>query len=114
MRRHLSKAVMLTVAVVLIATVLLSTLTVPTGAAALTKSVIVQLKKDPTIVAKTIAEAKGQAFDPIAYEKSVIADQNTFLNKLSLSGVPYTINGVVAPNGVNGETANIAFRFSYI
>lgn len=78
------------------------------------QAVIVELKSDPAIVAKTKAEATNQNFDVQGYRQQILAEQNEFLNQLSAAGVSYTVTGVDAPNGPNGEIANIQFRYSYV
>ncbi len=83
-------------------------------ATAAPQSVIVQLKADPVIVAKTEAEAFGRAFDLEAYRQNLIAEQNQFLNQLSAAGIAYQLETVNAPNGPNGEVSNIEFRFNYV
>ncbi len=84
------------------------------GASNAVSSVIVQLEAEPVVVAKSNAIAAGQSFDELAYRQSIIAGQDAFLSELSARGVDYNIANVEAPNGVNGETANIAFRFNYV
>jgi subtilisin family serine protease len=84
------------------------------GASAATKSVIVQLKGDPVVVAKARAEAGGREFDEQAYREQLASGQNEFLNRLGAAGVQFSVASVDAPNGPNGEIANIAFRFDYI
>jgi subtilisin family serine protease len=84
------------------------------GAQSLTRSVIVELSSDPVVVAKARADAAGQSFDADAYRQQIIAQQNDFLARLTASGVQFSLDGVNAPNGVNGEVANIQFRFNYV
>ena len=76
--------------------------------------VIVELRSNPVVVAKTLAEAKGQNFDPLAYRQQIIAEQNNFLNQLSAAGVQFSLVSVDAPNGPNGEVSNIQFRYNYV
>ncbi|MEK6334294.1 MAG: S8 family serine peptidase [Acidobacteriota bacterium] len=76
--------------------------------------VIVELRSNPVIVAKTLAEARGQNFDPLAYRQQLIAEQNNFLSQLSAAGVNHSLVSVDAPNGPNGEIANIQFRYNYV
>lgn len=78
------------------------------------QGVIVQLKGDPVIVAKTIAEANGQNFDVAEYKGQIIVQQDQFLNQLRAAGIDFTVTSVDAPNGVNGEVANIQFRYNYV
>lgn len=78
------------------------------------QAVIIELKSDPVIVAKTKAEARNLQFDPLAYRQQLIAEQNHFLSQLSASGINFSIVGVDAPNGPNGEIANIQFRYNYV
>jgi subtilisin family serine protease len=76
------------------------------------KSIIVELKSDPVAVAQAKARAAGQPFDVGAYRQQIIDEQQQFLNKLTLAGVPYVISSVTAPNGP--VTATHEFRFNYI
>lgn len=76
-------------------------------------SIIVELKRDPVVVAKTKAQAAGQSFNPNSYRQQVIADQQQFLQRLTLAGVPYRVSSVNAPNGP-GLTPTLEFRFSYV
>src|SRR5438309_7635563 len=64
--------------------------------------VIVELKSDPVVVAKALAEGRGQNFDPLTYRQQLIADQDQFLNQLSAAGVSFNLISVDAPNGTNG------------
>ena len=76
------------------------------------KSIIVELRGDPVVVAKARAQAAGQSFNADAYRQQVIAEQQQFLNRLTLLGVPYVISSVLAPNGP--VTPNIQFRYTYV
>jgi len=76
------------------------------------KSIIVELKGDPVVVAQAKAKAAGQNFNAESYRQQVIAEQQAFLNKLQLAGVPYVISSVNAPNGP--ATPNLQFRFTYV
>jgi subtilisin family serine protease len=76
------------------------------------KTVIVELSREPVVVAKYRANLEGQAFDANAYRQQVIADQDSFLQRAAAAGVSYTIAGVSAPNG--SVTADIKFRFNYV
>src|SRR6266446_6323958 len=76
--------------------------------------VIVELQSDPVVVAKALAEARGQNFDPLAYRQQLIAEQNQFLTQLSAAGVSFNLISVDAPNGTNGEVTNIQFRYNYV
>lgn len=78
------------------------------------QQVIVELRSEPVIVAKTLAEAKGQNFDPATYRQQLVAEQNQFLNQLSAAGVQFNLVSVNAPNGPNGEVSNIQFRYNYV
>src|SRR5258708_6151400 len=78
------------------------------------QSVIVELKSDPVVVAKALAEARGQNFDPLTYRQQLIAEQNQFLSQLSAAGVSFNLASVDAPNGTNGEVTNIQFRYNYV
>ena len=62
-------------------------------------SVIVELRGDPVVVAKARAQAAGQSFNADSYRQQVIAEQQQFLQRLTLAGVPYRISSVNAPNG---------------
>ena len=47
------------------------------------QAVIVELKSEPVVVAKALAEARGQNFDALTYRQQLVAEQNQFLNQLS-------------------------------
>jgi subtilisin family serine protease len=76
------------------------------------KSIIVELRGDPVVVAKARAQAAGQSFNEAAYRQQVLAQQQQFLNRLTLAGVPFTIASVAAPNGP--VTPNLQFRYNYV
>src|SRR3977135_1888632 len=76
--------------------------------------VIVELKSDPVVVAKSLAEARGQNFDALTYRQQLVAEQNQFLNQLSAAGVSFNLVSVDAPNGTNGEVTTIQFRYNYV
>ena len=76
------------------------------------KTVIVQLSKEPVVVAKYRAGLEKRAFDADAYKQQVIAEQEEFLQRATAAGIPFTIAGVSAPNGP--VTADIKFRFNYV
>src|SRR5918995_2129914 len=78
---------------------------------AATEGVIVQLEGDPVIVAKAAAEARGENFDVQEYRRQIIAEQEQFLDQLNAAGIDFTVANVDAPNGPNGEVANIEFRY---
>lgn len=84
------------------------------GANGVTRSVIVELNEKPVVVAKSEAAASGASFDELAYRQNLIAAQEAFLNQIGSSGVVYSVDSVNAPNGPDGETTNIAFRFNYV
>lgn len=105
-------ALTLVVVVMIVASLVAGDLLVRTFAAP--QAVIVQLQRDPVIVAKAAAEARGQNFDLAAYRQQIIAEQNEFLNQLSAAGISYDLASVDAPNGPNGEVSNIQFRFNYV
>src|SRR5687767_8836175 len=67
-------------------------------ATAAPQAVIVELKSEPAIVAKTKAEAMNQEFDLAGYRQQIVAEQNAFLSQLSAAGIAYTVTGVDAPN----------------
>jgi subtilisin family serine protease len=75
-------------------------------------SIIVELKGDPVIVAKAKAQAAGRSFDVESYRQQVISEQQQFLQRLTLAGVPYKVSSVSAPNGP--VTATIEFRYNYV
>lgn len=83
-------------------------------ATAAPQAVIVELKSDPAIVAKVRAEAANQNFDLAGYRQQILAEQNLFLSQLSAAGISYTVSGVDAPNGLNGEVTSIQFRYNYV
>ncbi len=105
-------ALSLALAMLMVAALVAGNFTVSAGAAS--KPVIVQLQSDPVVVAKAAAEARGQEFDELAYRQQIIAEQEQFLNQLTSAGIQFSIVSVDAPNGLNGETANIVFRFNYV
>ncbi|MDQ5847245.1 MAG: hypothetical protein M3539_18310 [Acidobacteriota bacterium] len=105
-------ALTLVVVVMIVASLVAGDLLVRTFAAP--QGVIVQLQRDPVIVAKAAAEARGQNFDPAEYRQQIIAEQNAFLDQLSAAGIDYSLVSVDAPNGPNGEVSNIQFRFNYV
>lgn len=76
------------------------------------KSIIVELRGDPVVVAKARAQAAGPGFNESAYRQQVLAEQQQFLSRLTLAGVPYTIESVTAPNGP--VTPNIQFRYTHV
>ena len=76
--------------------------------------VIVQLKSDPVVVARAAAESRGQSFDVQEYRRQIIAEQELFLDQLRAAGIDFSIASVDAPNGPNGEVANIQFRYNYV
>ena len=90
----------------------LASVSMPTTEAVSVKTVIVQLSREPVVVAKYRAGLAGQPFDANAYRQQVIADQNTFLQRAAASGIPFTMAAVSAPNGP--VTADIKFRFNYV
>ncbi|HEY9284316.1 MAG TPA: S8 family serine peptidase [Pyrinomonadaceae bacterium] len=112
MRFNRAAAFGVAVAVLLAAALVVSNLV--TGASAATKSVIVQLKGDPVVVAKAAAEAAGREFDELAYRQQIVNQQNEFLNRLAAAGIQFNLVGVDAPNGPAGEVARIDFRFNYV
>ncbi len=85
-----------------------------TSATPAIKTVIVELKGDPVVVAKARNEAAGQVFDEQTYKQQVITEQANFLNALSGAGTQFNTISVDAPNGPNGEVSNIEFRFNYV
>ncbi|MFS8084724.1 MAG: S8 family serine peptidase, partial [Acidobacteriota bacterium] len=109
----MKKSLICAVALVLVAAGLLASNFVYRAIAA-PQPVIVELNSNPVVVAKALAEARGQNFDPLAYRQQLIAEQNDFLNQLSAAGVSYSQVSVDAPNGPNGEVSNIQFRYNYV
>jgi subtilisin family serine protease len=75
-------------------------------------SIIVELRGDPVVVAKARAQAAGQSFNADSYRQQVIAEQQQFLQSLTLAGVPYRVSSVNAPNGP--ITPTIEFRYNYV
>jgi len=82
------------------------------AASAALKTVIVELKGEPAVVAKYRAETSGQPFDLAGYRQQLVAAQDDFLTRAAAAGVSYTLSGVDAPNG--DATASIQFRFNYV
>ena len=82
-------ALTIVVVVMIIMSLAASDLFVRTLAAS--EGVIVQLQGDPVIVAKTMAEASGQNFDPLEYRRQLIAEQDQFLNQLRAAGISFTV-----------------------
>jgi subtilisin family serine protease len=107
-----TSAVSLAIALLIGVAIVTSSFVVRTIAAP--QAIIVELKTDPVIVAKTKAEAKGQNFDAVSYRQQILAEQNNFLNQLSAAGVSFNLVSVNAPNGPNGEVSNIQFRYNYV
>src|ERR1700716_2797113 len=113
-RNHLIKTSLISLAAaVLIAAVFAASSFVAHTIAA-PQPVIVELKSDPVVVAKALAEGRGQNFDPLTYRRQLIAHQNQFFNQLSAAGVSFNLTSVDAPNGTNGEVTNIEFRYNYV
>lgn len=81
---------------------------------AATEGVIVQLQSEPVVVAKAVAESRGQNFDVQEYRRQIIAEQERFLDQLRAAGITFTVANVDAPNGPNGEVTNIQFRYNYV
>lgn len=81
-------------------------------ATAVTKTVIVELKGEPAVVAKYRAEAEGRDFDVQAYRQQLVAEQDALLGRAAAAGINYVVSGVSAPNGE--VTADIKFRFNYV
>ncbi|HYH86373.1 MAG TPA: S8 family serine peptidase [Pyrinomonadaceae bacterium] len=93
--------------------ILLALAPLPYGSAgASVKTVIVELSSEPVVVAKFRAESVGRGFDPDAYRRQIVAEQDALLNRARAAGIIYTVSGVNAPNG--DATANIEFRFNYV
>jgi subtilisin family serine protease len=78
------------------------------------KGIIVELEGDPVAVAKATAEEAGQPFDVQSYRQQIVAEQAAFLGRLSAAGVQFSVAGVDAPNGPDGEVARIDFRYNYV
>jgi subtilisin family serine protease len=114
LRNRSLKTYVLGVASLLIVAALLVTSRFIVHAIAAPQQVIVELNSNPVVVAKTIAESRGQTFDPMAYRQQLMAEQNNFLSQLSAAGVSYSLVSVDAPNGPNGEVSNIQFRYNYV
>lgn len=113
-RNRLVKTSLLSLTTVLLlgAVLMAGNWAIDTAAAA--QAVIVELRSEPVVVARTKAEARGEKFDPLSYRQQLLAEQNNFLNQLSAAGIPFTLTNVSAPNGPNGEVANIQFRYNYV
>jgi subtilisin family serine protease len=78
------------------------------------QAVIIELNSDPVVVAKAKAEANKQTFDAVTYRNQILNEQNSLLSQLSSAGIQYSVVAVNAPNGLNGETSNIQFRYNYV
>jgi hypothetical protein len=76
------------------------------------RSIIVELRGDPVVVARARAQAVGRSFNADAYSQHVLAEQQQFLNQLTLAGESYIISSVLAPNGP--FISLIPFRYSYV
>ncbi|MCA1615997.1 MAG: S8 family serine peptidase [Acidobacteria bacterium] len=113
-KQKFNRAALFGAALALLLTAALVASNLVTGASAAAKSVIVQLKGDPVVVAKAAAEASGREFDEAAYRQQIVGAQDEFLNQLSAAGVQFNVVGVDAPNGPAGEIAYIDFRFNYV
>lgn len=115
MSRHLwSKKIYLGLIVVMLVAAVLLTGRFAIHSAAAPQAVIIELKSDPVVVAKAKAAASGQQFDAIAYRQKLLAEQNNFLSQLNAAGISFSQVSVAAPNGPNGEVANIQFRYNYV
>jgi subtilisin family serine protease len=113
-RSRFNRTAVVGVAVALLMAAALVVSNLVTGASAAAKSVIVQLKGDPVVVAKAAAEAAGREFDEPAYRQQLVSQQDEFLSQLSAAGVQFNLVSVDAPNGPNGEVSRIDFRFNYV
>lgn len=113
-RRNRKNTLVFSIVAVTLGLAILATSKFVTRSLAAPQAVIIELKSDPVIVAKAKAEAGNLQFDPLAYRQQLIAEQNNFLNQLSASGINFSVVGVDAPNGPNGEIANITFRYNYV
>src|SRR2546429_7783184 len=113
-RDRLMKASVLSLAGALLIAVVFAGSSFVAHTIAAPQPVIIELKSDPVVVAKALAEARGQNFDSLAYRQQLIAEQNQLLNQLSAAGVSFNLVSVDAPNGTNGEVTNIQFRYNYV
>lgn len=113
-RNRLVKTSLLSVAAALLIAAALAVSSFVDRTIAAPQPVIVELRSNPVVVAKALAEARGQNFDALTYRQQLIAEQNQFLNQLSAAGVQFNMMSVDAPNGPNGEVTNIQFRYNYV
>ncbi len=113
-RSRLMKTSVLSVAAALLIAAIFAASSFVAHTIAAPQAVIVELKSDPVVVAKALAEGRGQNFDALAYRQQLIAEQNQLLNQLSAAGVSFNLVSVDAPNGTNGEVTNIQFRYNYV
>ena len=105
----------LCLALVLGLAALLAPAPAPTASAnSAVKGVIVELSGAPVAVAKAEAEEAGRPFDVQTYRQQVVSEQADFLSRLGAAGVQFTVAGVDAPNGPNGEVSRIDFRYNYV
>ena len=113
-RSRLMKTSLLSVAAALLIAAVFAASSFVAHTIAAPQPVIVELKSDPVVVAKALAEARGQNFDSLTYRQQLVAEQNQFLTQLSAAGVSFNLVSVDAPNGTNGEITNIQFRYNYV
>src|SRR2546421_8786688 len=113
-KSRLMKTSLLSVAAALLIAAALAVSSFVDRTIAAPQPVIVELRSNPVVVAKALAEARGQNFDALTYRQQLIAEQNQFLNQLSAAGVQFNMMSVDAPNGPNGEVTNIQFRYNYV
>src|SRR5437016_13901062 len=98
-RSRLMKTSVLSVAAALLIAAIFAASSFVAHTIAAPQAVIVELKSDPVVVAKALAEARGQNFDSLAYRQQLVAEQNQFLTQLSAAGVSFNLVSVDAPNG---------------
>jgi len=113
-RNRLVKTSLLSVAAALLIAAALAVSSFVDRTIAAPQPVIVELRSNPVVVAKALAEARGKNFDALTYRQQLIAEQNQFLDQLSAAGVQFNMMSVGAPNGPNGEVTNIQFRYNYV
>ncbi len=114
-RSRKSRYTLLTLAILFAAFTLLrgsGGLTPSASAQSGVRSVIVELRSDPVVVARAKAQAASRPFNEANYRQQIINEQQQFLNRLTAAGIPFAITSVAAPNGP--LTRTLQYRFNYV